>query len=1030
LDGRPLIVGILENVNFVIKSKAQKSMSSTSKEEKKLLKENEKPVESPNISVLKSPLAPPTFRSETLSKIPDPPIPPPISNPLKSQKEYIQKNKFRTKLDFDKSLFIEMENIQVIDEIPVQALDVVSECFTHAVKAILDDPKDPKNYIPYNLFASTVLIKTRLSGKKKADRKLSNLTRRALTFLNGDLDKLFEEAKSITSKKSILNTRSKKESDLNEKIINLTKHGREKVSLRLMKGEKRAVIDEKAKDKIQTKFPVSPELPFDEELMNEEKFEPIEFTMDIVMKAVSLMKKRSGGIDHLSGALLGQILRNSVKALAAYTELVNLYAAGKVPMKVTMLSLIRGLAMMKGANDFRPLGVPGMADGSTTKSMFIVKKKEIRKIVSDLCRTQLALEPRGAEVAAIATRDYTRMHSYPGSKKALLLGDLSNCFNLLNRFNLAQLFKKHCDFIYRYFINLYSGTKSTIYNGHTITIYTGSLQGCGLGPTACAMALAALFWMAFMLLLELDPSAFNVNLMDDMTFGGNEEALFKITEFIASEGPEKYGAFLNPPKTILYVLDSDLKEPTLIYKDVKRIVVTSKDGFDVGSKIEDDGIRFLGSPIGSPEFCAKWLTNRFKVNYEPLMDKIAALNHPSAAWRLWQRLSLEGGMIHVFRSTPPHLLEKSFPQIEKKIRSFVGAAIFGRLLSDQEWKICQLTFSLGGWNFIPFEVLAPCAYLSSLLANRDAVLALRNDATTRYDDEIKAITELILKNDPSAILPDLKSIPKQKDLVRAVMESRAATLLESVDARTKALLIGQRQPHSTLWKTAAHTAELFMAPEIFQTAALFSIGAKQVPVEICPVCKKVELDAFGDHALICMKEGHVVHRHNDAYRVFVTEARGACLPINVEKIIPITAEESYKADIFLPYGIPGLSSRSTALDLTITTNFNKTMVKGAAKSDLVAALSGENRKEADHEGDLNARGYDFIPLAFEATGGHSLVVNPIAHYLISQRAFMQGIPFTELAVNFWQRLSVSIQKSNATAIRERMKSLIPLESDD
>jgi hypothetical protein len=259
------------------------------------------------------------------------------------------------------------------------------------------------------------------------------------------------------------------------------------------------------------------------------------------------------------------------------------------------------------------------------------------------------------------------------------------------------------------------------------------------------------------------------------------------------------------------------------------------------------------------------------------------------------------------------------------------------------------------------------------------------------------------------------------------MESRMNTLLESVDTRTKALIIGQRQPHSSLWKTAAHTSELFMAPETFQTAALFSVGAPILPEERCPVCKVEDLDVYGDHALICMKEGGVVHRHNDAYRVFVEEARTGCIPLNVEREIPITAKTTYKADILLPYGIPGLSSRRTALDLTITTNFNNTMVKKAAKSDLAAALSGEKRKEYDHEKDLNEVGYDFIPLAFEATGGHSPELLPIVHYFVAQKALMTGVPFTELSVNFWQRLSVGLQKSNATAILWRRKRLIELD---
>jgi hypothetical protein len=178
-----------------------------------------------------------------------------------------------------------------------------------------------------------------------------------------------------------------------------------------------------------------------------------------------------------------------------------------------------------------------------------------------------------------------------------------------------------------------------------------------------------------------------------------------------------------------------------------------------------------------------------------------------------------------------------------------------------------------------------------------------------------------------------------------------------------------------------------------------------------------------------MKQGNVVHRHNDAYVEFVKEARHGCISLTVEKQLHLSDKETYKADIFLTSGIPGLTTRGTALDLTITTNFNKTLVKRSAKTDLYAAFSGEDRKVKELKDSLDRAGYDFIPLAFEATGGHSPLVDPVAHYFISQHALMSQIPFSELAIDFWQRLSVTIQKANATGIFWRQRRMIPVMED-
>ena len=221
-----------------------------------------------------------------------------------------------------------------------------------------------------------------------------------------------------------------------------------------------------------------------------------------------------------------------------------------------------------------------------------------------------------------------------------------------------------------------------------------------------------------------------------------------------------------------------------------------------------------------------------------------------------------------------------------------------------------------------------------------------------------------------------------------------------------------------------------MDPALFQIAARFSIGTKQMEEDLCPRCKRVTMDPYGDHALICMKEGNVVHRHNDAYNEFVTEARNGGISLTVEKQIQISEKDTYKADILLTSGIPGLTTRSTALDLTITTNFNKTMVKRSAKTDLAAALNGEDRKDKELRLLLDQAGVDFIPLAFEATGGHSATVEPVAHYFLRQHALYSSTPFAELAVNFWQRLSVTIQKANATGIFWRMKRMFPIKEEN
>lgn len=397
---------------------------------------------------------------------------------------------------------------------------------------------------------------------------------------------------------------------------------------------------------------------------------------------------------------------------------------------------------------------------------------------------------------------------------------------------------------------------------------------------------------------------------------------------------------------------------------------------------------------------------------------------------MWLTLGPIGGLVFLFRTTPPSAIAAALPLIEAKMRRFAERALFQHTLSDQQWKIAQLPFSLGGLNFIPLQVLSYCAYLASLLANRDAIVALRPDSALRLDNEIKTVTELLQQQYPSAKLPQLKSTTKQKDLVQAIGAVLLQDILDNSDARTRTLLRCQQQPHASLWKTAAHTAENFMAPELALQALRYCVGMPIFPKSgTCKCCCKEQLDIYGDHAVICMPEGDVVHRHNLVYDLFVQEARAGGIGVKVEHEIFLNHDRSYRADFVTSYGIPGLTERTTCFDLTISCPLNGSNVSQAGRKDLYTAMQAEARKNKKHKENLEQVKYDFIPLAFETTGGHSPNVTPVVHYLLDQKAKMTGIPFNDLASRFWQHLSITLQSANAAAIQRRLKESLDPQTD-
>ena len=104
---------------------------------------------------------------------------------------------------------------------------------------------------------------------------------------------------------------------------------------------------------------------------------------------------------------------------------------------------------------------------------------------------------------------------------------------------------------------------------------------------------------------------------------------------------------------------------------------------------------------------------------------------------------------------------------------------------------------------------------------------------------------------------------------------------------------------------------------------------------VCPIYEKAPLDVHGDHALISMNQGTVVKRHNDLYRLFVMMGREGLVSIQTEReLIFLKDKSTWKADLVIMNGIPGLTGLPAALDLTVICNFNKTTVNRTAKEPL------------------------------------------------------------------------------------------------
>lgn len=387
-------------------------------------------------------------------------------------------------------------------------------------------------------------------------------------------------------------------------------------------------------------------------------------------------------------------------------------------------------------------------------------------------------------------------------------------------------------------------------------------------------------------------------------------------------------------------------------------------------------------------------------------------------------------MVHLYRTTPPQLLEEVCAQHDNLNRLFFQTFVVGKVLTDAQWNRAQLPFHLGGFNFIPAHVLSVCGWLASLIANESQILALRPSAGPWFVEQREKAAALYFSLFPaSAKSFELKANTTQRDLVRALMEARWDVLFGEADTHVKALMRSQRQDHSWAWKTAPASPDLMFAGNEFQVAVRYSL---RVPFftesHPCPGGCGFVLDVFCDHARHCPKYGDLVNRHNAGVKLIANEFKAALINCTVEQRIDTSKSTSYTPDI-TSEPLPGLSSRAIAFDLTVINPLSDTMFEDAARKDLAAASEGEARKTRLHLDEMDRRGYDFIPLALEATGGHAPKIAEVMHNVLRQKHVLSGVPFPELTNRFWYSFAVSLQRANALMIIHRLNATLLPETD-
>jgi hypothetical protein len=247
---------------------------------------------------------------------------------------------------------------------------------------------------------------------------------------------------------------------------------------------------------------------------------------------------------------------------------------------------------------------------------------------------------------------------------------------------------------------------------------------------------------------------------------------------------------------------------------------------------------------------------------------------------------------------------------------------------------------------------------------------------------------------------------------------QATLLQETSDISLVVAIRAQAENKAGLWKIAPPSQENILEGELFVHVARRSL---RLPVYATPRKVGEEIfDRFGDKVISYKTGGGVTRRHNRIRDFLLKMGSEGNITQACEKTTPAKDKkrETYRADLFLySPGIPGVTFRDTAIDVTVTNEFNESLLIDSVRSGSAAAEHGERAKNNLLKATLSAHQIDLVPVSFGAMGGHGAQCLPYLQYLSYTRARHQNIPLAEAAATFWTSLSLTIQRQNGDTLK-------------
>jgi len=766
--------------------------------------------------------------------------------------------------------------------------------------------------------------------------------------------------------------------DINYKVESLVKYGNFTSAMRSLTSSPIAPFNDETLDILKKKHPVGPNTPFSQ--LSPSK--PVDLTELEVLKALkSFRRGTAAGPCCLHVAyFLDSVDIPGSSLLTNLTHFVNNLVNGKLPESSRSVFTAANLtALTKKDGGIRPIAVGSVLRRLVSKCMMFRFNSKISTFLSPF---QVGVgTPGGAEAIPHALRSMFNQDP----SLLLLKIDFENAFNLINRDIFINTVREHFPEMYNWVSWCYCSSSNLYYSNNIINSSLGVQQGDPLGPFLFCLVLRRL------ILSIKDQSDIDIQMwyLDDGCLVGDEKSLLKALDIIKTCGPQ-LGLNVNLDKCeICSFEDQDLSKFTLVQKRIG--------GFDI-----------LGVAIGPADFTVTFVQNKI-TKIKALLDSVSSLRSSQTSLLLLRNCLSFCRLNFILRTTPPDFISKLLADFDLNVRSCFEN-IISVVLNDRSWSQCILPVRLGGFGLRSTAQHCSSAFISSVSSSISLVNRLCNKSLT-FEDFSTSDSVLSLQTNFNIAPPYIRS---QKSISKLIDQYLFDSYFNSSSDIDKARLLSITQPNAASWVNALPIPSLKLTNPQISTIVRYWVGGTIFEENlVCSKCAK-ELDTFGHHCFLCRSPDRVT-RHNIIRDWLYNLCQQALLRPILEKA-NLFDSKARPADVYLPCFFSG---RGLAIDVSVYTPVQASLVPTSSSQPLAAAASAELQKRKKYVKDCETKGIDFIPFVLEtygAFGKEALCFLKKITRIISNRS---SLSFVSVFSDSIRSLSVALQRHNSLCILKR-----------